>query len=72
MKRSKKLALALLASLVAMAIGARDRIWYEIKPLPRWWKVLLAILAGAFVTAVFIFTAGLDHLFQLLDIRYPL
>ncbi len=61
-----------MGTLIALAIGARERIWYEIKPWPRWWKLLTAILVGTFVTAVLVWAAGLEYLFfQIFNIEFP-
>ena len=65
--------LALLGILVAYVIGARDQIWYEIQPWPRWWKILLAIGFGIFVTLVLIWAFGLEYLLlHLLNIKHPI
>ena len=54
--------LVLLSILISHIIGARDQIWYEIKPWPRWWKILLVIGVSIFVTLAMIWACGLEYL----------
>lgn len=63
---------ALLAMLIPMAISARSQIWYWLEPLPAWWKLLIAIAVGAFVTIAFVFSCGMEgFLFKIFGIELP-
>jgi hypothetical protein len=71
--RIRPTTLFLISVLIAQIIGARDRIWYEIKPWPKWWKIVLAIGFGIFVTLVLVWACGLEYLLlHLLSIKYPI
>ncbi len=68
----KQLIMILLTKLCAYMVNAKRDIWYYLKPLPAWWKLLLAFGTAVFVTVAFVFGCGMEGLlFQLFDIQLP-
>lgn len=66
----RELSGVLAATLGGLIIGARDWIRFETRHWLAWWKIGLAILVGAFITAVMVWAAGLEYLvFDLFDIK---
>jgi len=66
MNTNKKVQVGLLAALIGMAIGARAWIWDIIKPWPKAWKIVAAVLIGLFTTLLLVH--GLDLLPEFLSI----
>ena len=54
----RKTTSALLVAVVAGFISRREQIWDYIKPWPKWWKLLLYLVAGLFVSLVAIWAIG--------------
>jgi Mn2+/Fe2+ NRAMP family transporter len=52
----------LLFALISFIVKSRKEIWAFIQPYPRWWKLILALIAACFLTVAFLFATNMQWL----------